>query len=122
MTGSPAEVAAMVEEIMEPILSEVLEPEEASQEDECGDPEQPAADALRAALSAIRPALVRMPKKQRQKVAADIAARFRKQSGRNAADSKTYAALANAARRRPAAVTADLGRQIMASRNANYRK
>ena len=122
--ASPAEVAAMVEEIMEPVLSEVLEPEDPPAEADCGDPVQTvaSADALRAALAAVRPALARLPQKQRRKVAEDIAARLRRASGRNVADSKTYAALANAARRGPAAVTADLGRQIMAARNANYRK
>lgn len=121
---SPAEVTAMVEEIMEPVLSEVLEPEEEPTGDECQEPDQPevAADALRAALTVIRPALARMPKKQRRKVAADIAAKLRKQSGRRAADGKTYAALAAASRRRPAAVSVDLGKRIMASRNPNYRK
>lgn len=119
---TPEEVAAVVEEIMEPVLSEVLEPEEEAAGDECGDPEETSAtDALRAALTAIRPALARMPKKQRHKVAADIAARLRKQSGRKAADGKTYAALAAASRRKPAAVGADLGRRIMERRNPNYK-
>ena len=119
---SPAEVAALVEEIMEPALSEVLEPEEEPALDECGEEESQAADALRAALTAIRPALARMPKKQRGKVAADIAAKIRKQTARRAGDGKTYAALANASRSRPAGVTADLGRRIMENRNPNYRK
>ena len=119
---TPEEVAAVVEEIMEPVLSEVLEPEEEAAGDECGDPEETSAtDALRAALTAIRPVLARMPKKQRRKVAADIAARLRKQSGRKAADGKTYAALAAASRRKPAAVGADLGRRIMERRNPNYK-
>ena len=118
---SPAEVAALVEEIMEPALSEVLEPEEEPALDECGEEEpQVTADALRAALTAIRPALARMPKKQRGKVAADIAAKIRKQTARRAGDGKTYAALANASRSRPAGVTADLGRRIMENRNPNY--
>ena len=119
---TPAEVAAMVEEIMEPVLSEVLEPESDPEGEDCGEPEQNAAtDALRAALTAIRPALARMPKKQRRKVASDIAAKIRRQSGRRASDGKTYAVLAAASRRRPAAVSADLGRKIMASRNPNYK-
>ena len=106
---------------MEPALSEVLEPDGEAAGDECGDPEETSAtDALRAALTAIRPALARMPKKQRRKVAADIAAKIRKRSGRRAADGKTYAALAAASRRRSAAVSADLGKRIMASRNPNY--
>ncbi len=119
---TPEEISEIVEEIVEPVLSETLEEEPAG--DACGDPEDEtsATDALRAALTAIRPALARMPKKQRRKVAADIAARMRKQSGRKAADGKTYAALAAASRRKPAAVDADLGRRIMERRNPNYRK
>ena len=118
---TPEEISEIVEEIVEPVLSETLEEEPVS--DECGDPEEEtsATDALRAALTAIRPALARMPKKQRRKVAADIAARLRKQSGRKAADGKTYAALAAASRRKPAAVGADLGRRIMERRNPNYK-
>ncbi len=108
--SSPEDISAMMEEIMEPVLFEALEPEEAAG-DECEDPEQNpvATDALRAALTAIRPALARMPRKQRRKVAADIAAKLRRTSGRRAADGKTYAAL----------VTPDLGKRIMAKRSAN---
>ena len=117
---SPEEISGIVEEIVEPVLSETLEEEPAG--DECGDPEETAAtDALRAALTAIRPALARMPKKQRKKVAADIAARLRRQSGRRASDGKAYAALAAVSRRKPAAVGTDLGKRIMASRNVNYK-
>ncbi len=126
--GTPLEdISEIVEEIVEPVLSETLEDEPAG--DACGDPEEEtsatdassAEDALRAALNAIRPALARMPKKQRRKVAADIAARMRKQSGRKASDGKTYAALAAASRSKPAAVGADLGRRIMERRNPNYK-
>ena len=76
---------------------------------------------MRAALSAIRPALVKMPKAQRRKVAADIAARMRRGKGRSAADGKGYAALLSVSRRRPDQ-TAELGRRIMASRNANHKR
>ena len=118
---TPEEISEIVEEILDPVLSETLEEEPAG--DECGDPEEASAtDALRAALNAIRPALVRMPKKQRRKVAADIAARMQKRTGRKASDGSTYAALAAAARRKAAVPGADLGRRIMANRNPNYRK
>ena len=117
---TPAEVAGMVEEIVDPVVSGLLEAEEEPAGD-CGDPEQAAKDALRAALSSIRPALMRMPRTQRRKVAADIAARMRGKGGRSASDSRAYAALASAARRR-GDVTADLGRKIMARRNANARR
>lgn len=117
---TPEEISEIVEEILDPVLSETLEEEPAG--DECGDPEEASAtDALRAALNAIRPALVRMPKKQRRKVAADIAARMQKRTGRKASDGSTYAALAAAARRKTAVPGADLGRRIMANRNPNYK-
>ena len=117
---TPEEISEIVEEILDPVLSETLEEEPAG--DECGEPEEASAtDALRAALNAIRPALVRMPKKQRRKVAADIAARMQKRTGRKASDGSTYAALAAAARRK-AAAGPDLGKMIMAKRNPNYKK
>jgi len=119
--ATPEAVAAMVEEIVEPALSEVLEPDPA--EDECGEEEELSAvtgDALRAALNTFRPALMKMPEKQRRKISADIAGRMCRQSGRRAMDGRTYAAMASASRRR-APYGADLGRRIMARRNPNYK-
>ena len=116
---TPEEVAGIIEEIMEPI-SEVLDPAA----DECGEEEQEVlstGDALRTALRAVRPALARMPKKQRARVCADIAARLKKPSGRRGADAGVYAALAAARRKPPRRNAADLGKRIMANRNINLR-
>ena len=117
---TPEEVAGIIEEIMEPI-SEVLDP----LADECGEEEQEVlstGDALRTALKAVRPALARMPKKQRARVCADIAARLKKPSGRRGADAGVYAALATARRKPSRGNPADLGKRIMANRNINCRK
>ena len=77
-----------------------------------------AKDALRAALKAVRPVLAKMSPGQRRKVCADIAANLH--TGAGAADSGVYAAL-SAGKPAPADL-ADLGKRIMASRNANYKK
>ena len=121
----PEDVAEIVEEILEPVpteaLSEILDPVA----DECDPEEQEVlstGDALRTALRAVRPALAKMPKKQRARVCADIAARLRKPPARRGADAGVYAALA-AKKRKPARGNpADLGKRIMAKRNVNMRK
>ena len=121
----PEDVAEIVEEILEPVpteaLSEILDPVA----DECEEEEQEVlstGDALRTALRAVRPALAKMPKKQRARVCADIAARLRKPPARRGADAGVYAALA-AKKRKPARGNpADLGKRIMAKRNVNMRK
>ena len=113
---TPEEISEMVQEILDPV-SEVIEAEE----DECEEPEPEVlstGDALRAALRAVGPALAKMPRKQRQRVCADIAARLNGKTGRKGADAGIYAALA-AARRKPAADPKDLGRRIMEKRSAN---
>ena len=119
MPEAAAEVAEIIEEILEPeageTVSEVIETE-----DECGENEQEVistGDALRAALKAVRPALAKMPKKQRQRVCADIAARLNGKTVRKG----IYGAMNDAARKRPEAGP-DLGRKIMASRNPNYKQ
>ena len=121
----PEDVAEIVEEILEPIVGEeasgVLEPGE----DECEEEEQEVlstGDALRAALKAVRPALMKMPTKQRQRVCADIAARVNKAKGRKTADSGIYAALARRKGRGMAEDPTELGKRIMAKRNVNCRK
>ena len=120
------EVAAVMEEILAPedvdgygtentVLSEDEEEEE--------DPDRQAVstgDALRAALAVVRPVLARMPRKTRNRMAGDIAARLRRSSCRTA-DADVYAALASA-RRRTSPASADLGKRIMENRNVNYRK
>ena len=111
------EVAEMVENILETEISTTLEEDE---EEECETPEETVTqDALRAALTAVRPALSRMSRKQRQKVCADIAGRL--YSNRKASDGNAYVALTRASRRRPGNPM-DLGKRIMAARNANYHK
>ncbi len=115
--SEPADVQELLEELEEPVSS-VLEPEEDGEKD-------PActADALRAALRAVRPALARMPKKQRAKVCAEIAGRVH---GGAAMDSRAggsvYAALARKGKAREKTDPAELGRRIMAARNINQRK
>ena len=96
-------------------VSAILAPEEEPGTD-CGDPRR-SADALRAALTAVRPALKAMAPRTRRKVCADIASRLSRQ---RAADSRRYAAMLTS--RKPAARNvADLGKRIMAKRNPNYR-
>jgi len=122
---APEDVAEIVEEILEPVpmeaLSEVLDP----LEDECEEEEQEvisSEDALRVALKAVRPALAKMPKKQRMRVCADIAARLRKPAGRRGTDAGVYAAIAAKKRRPYRSNPADLGKRIMASRNINCKR
>ena len=122
----PEDVAEIVEEILEPVsmeaLSEVLDP----LGDECEEEEEQevlaTSDALRVALKAVRPALAKMPKKQRARVCADIAARLRKPAGRRGMDAGVYASIAAKKRKPYRGNPADLGKRIMASRNINCRK
>ena len=113
------EVSAVMEEILDPVASVITEPEEDEAEEEACEPLS-SGDALRAALAAVRPALARMPRGMRQKVAGDIAARIRRAGGRGTTGTDAYAALASATRR-TAPASAELGRRIMAKRNANYK-
>ena len=121
----PEDVAEIVEEILEPVpmeaLSEVLDP----LGDECEEEEQEVistGDALRVALKAVRPALAKMPKKQRMRVCADIAARLNRPAGRRGNDAGVYAAIAGMQRRNGRGNTAELGKRIMAKRNINCKK
>ena len=120
-TGDPAaeEIAAVMEEILDPVASVILEQEE---ETETGLPETlQTGDALRAALTAVKPVLARMPGGMRKKVAGDIAARLRRTGDSGVNRSDVYAALASA-QRRTAPVSVDLGRRIMEKRNASYKE
>lgn len=111
------EIAEVVEEVVEDPMSSVIDPTA----DECGDPEEPqnsTSDALRAALSAIRPALTKMSRKQRQRVSADIAAKLKaSQKGPSA-----YVAIAAAKDGKSETDIKDLGKRIMEKRNPNYGK
>ena len=110
---SVEEISELVGEILDPGASEVI-----GEEDEC-DPGReviPAGDALRAALRAVSPYLAKLPKKQRRRVCADISACLNGKAV--GADAGIYAAMA-AASQKPAPHPGDLGKHIMATRNAN---
>ena len=119
-TADPAaeEIAAVMEEILDPVASVILEQDEP--ENGLSETLQ-TGDALRAALTAVKPVLARMPGGMRKKVAGDIAARLRRTGDNRAEKSGVYAALASA-QRRTAPVSADLGRRIMEKRNASYKE
>ena len=112
------ELAAAMEEILDPVASVILEDEEEESEPEAS---RVNLDALRAAVGAIRPALARLPRSVRKQVIGDIAARIRRTRDHRADASGVYAALASA-QRRTAPVSADLGRRIMEKRNASYKE
>lgn len=112
------EVAAVIEEILEPAA------EEEPAGDECGDPDQgvlSTGDAIRAALSTMRPQLAKMSRKQRQKVCADVAARINHQRRKAGKDSSRLAMLAQS-KGKDAKDPKELGKRIMASRSANRPK
>ncbi len=113
-SAAETEIAELIESIVDPEVSVTLEEPEGDEDP--ADPDKPcASDAMSAALLAVRPALAKMTLKQRKKVCADIAARFRRRSP-NGMDSRY------AARKTGGNNYAALGRRIMAARNANYRK
>ena len=120
----PEEIEQIVGEILEPVpaeaFSSVLDPVK----DECGEEAQEVLstrDALCAALTAMRPALARLPEAKRPRVCADIAARLERTACRRAEDAGLYIAIADT-KRKSAGNPADLGKRIMASRNVNCRK
>ncbi len=115
------QISEVIEEVIDPALAFLnSDPAEDEDEEGCLPETLQTGDALRAALTAVRPVLAGMPKHLRRKAAADIAARLRRDTGRKAADAGVYAAL-RAAGRRPAAASADLGRRIMEKRNPHYK-
>lgn len=113
-----AEIAEMVESVLEEEASTTIEEDECEEEREEQDARM-SRDALRAALSAVRPALAAMTPKQRRKACGAIASRLNPQ--RKGKDTGIYAALAKAARK-PEPDYADLGKRIMEKRNPHYRK
>ena len=118
--AAAAEVAEIVEEVLETEAGGDVPEVLTEDEDECGGLKQEVistGDTLRAVLKAVRPALAKMPKKQRERISADIAARLNGKPARQG----IYAAIGDATRRKPDAGP-DLGRRIMASRNPNYKK
>ena len=110
-------IEELVEEILEPAVPGTV-PGPAPEEDEDPDGQEVlcSMDALRSALKAVRPALMRMPERQRRRVCSDIALRLQGNS-RSAADARVYNDMTR--QDKPARVSADLGRRIMALRNAN---
>ena len=112
------EITAAIEEILEPDFSTALETEGDGEEEPLPEVLR-SGDALRAALKAVRPALARMPKEQRRRVAGDIAARLRG-TANPAAGRGVYAALSSA-RKGAGPASAELGRRIMEKRNPHYR-
>ena len=122
LTGAAAaEVAEIVEEVLEAEAGEAVPEVLTVNEDECEEPRQEVistGDTLRAVLKAVRPALAKMPKKQRERISADIAARLNGKPARTG----VYSAMADAARKRSPVPGPDLGKKIMASRNPNYKK
>ena len=119
-------ISALVEEVLEPapgdlesILSSVLEPTVEGEEKE-EDPNGISEDALRSALMTIRPKLKKMSPKARRKAVTDLAAKL-KRLQKPGADN-IFAALAASGRSSAPAPTADLGKQIMAARNINYKQ
>ena len=120
-TGAAAEVAEIVEEVLEAEAGGDVPEVLSADEDECEEPRQEVistGDTLRAVLKAVRPALAKMPKKQRERISADIAARLNGKPARTG----IYSAMADATRRRSPVPGPDLGKKIMASRNPNYKK
>jgi len=113
------QISEVIEEVLDPALAILNDPAE-DEEEGCLPETLQTGDALRAALTAVRPVLAGMPKHLRRKAAADIAARLRRDTGRKAADAGVYAAL-QAAGRRPAAGGPDLGRRIMEKRNPHFK-
>ncbi|MBO4472148.1 MAG: DUF2213 domain-containing protein [Clostridia bacterium] len=112
------EISAVMEEILDPVASAIIEVEN-REEAELPETLQ-TGDALRAALAAVRPLLVRMPRETQRKIAGDIAANLRRTGGRKTVDSDIYGVLSSASRR-TAPVSADLGKRIMEKRNAAMR-
>ena len=121
-TEAAEETPDAAEEVAE-IIGEILEPDPGAEPETEGDECEPepevisARDALRAALKPLRPVLAKMPKKQRDRVCADIAARLNGKTVRRG----IYGALNDASRKRPEPGP-DLGRRIMAGRNPNYKQ
>ena len=115
---TPEEVAEIIEEILEPV-SEVLDP----LEDECDPEEQEVlstGDALRAALHSVGPALLKVPEKDRLRLGNRLAASTRKATARKS--TAAYDEIGAKRRKAKAADLSNLGKRIMATRNANYKK
>ena len=112
------EIVEAIQEIVDP--SDVLEPEGENSDCRFGK----AADAaVRKVMKAYRPKLDRMSRKRRMKVCNDIAVRLRKQQRDNLGIHANMGSAMDtkAARDSRKKDERDLGRRIMAKRNANYK-
>lgn len=132
----PEEIVTPDEDPEEPD-SKFVDPEEINEEDEDEEvvPEEEekpavdkrACDAMRAAIKAVKPVIAKLPPSERR-AAADAAVKsIRKSYGMSAkAGRNDYLALKQRRRASDRAAAkkadADLGRKIMAKRNANYKK
>ena len=116
--------------------SQFVDPEEINEQDEEELPEEEekpvmdcsARDAMRAAIKAVKPLIAKLPPSERR-AAADSAAKSLRASYGMSADAKRNDYIALKQRKRAAADRAaaqkadmDLGKQIMAKRNVNYKK
>lgn len=111
----------------ESVESHFVDPDKINEQDEEEKPaDQRTADAVRAAIRAIRPMIAQLPQAQRKAAADAATAEIRKTYGMEKKAVKNgYQALANRKRTADANPSEDggeLGRKIMASRNANYKK
>ena len=124
IAAAGAEAAEEIAELVEEIVGEEETEGEVSMEPTDAEPEEngeciSSRDAIRAALSSVRPALMKMPVKQRRKVAADIAARVYGKPKKASA----YVALAAARDRKVRKESGtELGVRIMEARNPNYKR
>lgn len=116
--------------------SQFVDPEEINEQDEEEIPEEEekpaidcsARDAMRAAIKAVKPLIAKLPPSERR-AAADSAAKSLRESYGMSSNAKRNDYIALKQRKRAAADRAaarkadmDLGKQIMAKRNANYKK
>ena len=114
------ELAEVMEEVLDPVISTVLEPSENGGETALSDARN-AGDALKTALEVVRPVLSRLSKPQRRKVVRDMAVRYWKNNNRFVTNREVYSTMNGAGGRRQTD-SAELGRRIMARRNPSYRK
>gem|GEM_PF-399325 len=128
--GEPAlameaeEIAEIVEEVLEdPTVSTVLEATEP--QPDCNVPEKPvpSRDTMKTILSAMRPELMTMPRKDRDRLCSVLATGFRRLDPARAKDHVPLAALKDSGRRTPAEPDySGIADRIMKKRNANYKE
>ena len=118
------EIAEIVEEVLEdPTVSTVLEATEP--QPDCNVPEKPvpSRDTMKTILSAMRPELMTMPRKDRDRLCSVLATGFRRLDPARAKDHVPLAALKDSGRRTPAEPDySGIADRIMKKRNANYKE